>query len=78
LEAQQRLTGTIRMWRPEQKFGFVFSPEANVDFFLHENDLSPKNLPRILVGHVVEFAPTQSEKGYRAFAAVIVSDAVTS
>jgi cold shock CspA family protein len=76
LEAE-RLTGIIRMWRPEKKFGFVFSPEADVEFFLHENDLLPKNRPQILVGHTVEFFPTQSERGYRAIGAVITSD-VTS
>ena len=72
--AEERLVGTIRMWRPLQKFGFVFSPEADVDFFIHESDLPATNLPRILVGHVVEFSPTQSERGFQACDARFLSD----
>lgn len=71
---EERLVGTIRMWRPDKKFGFVFSPEADVEFFLHESDLPATNLPRILVGHVVEFSPTQSEQGFRAEDARFLSD----
>jgi cold shock CspA family protein len=70
----QRLIGIIRSWKPLLKYGFVFSPDDDVEFFLHENDLMPKNKPKVLVGHTVEFSPSQSEKGYRALDAVITSD----
>jgi cold shock CspA family protein len=73
LEAE-RFTGIIRMWRPDKKYGFVFSSQDDVEFFLHENDLLPKNKPKVLVGHTVEFSPSQSENGYRALNAVITSD----
>jgi cold shock CspA family protein len=77
LEAQQRLTGTIRSWKPKQLYGFIFSPEAEVEFFMHTSELPAENRPQVLVGHTVEFSPTQSEKGYRAFDVRFVSD-VTS
>ena len=75
MEAQAtRLTGIIRSWKPLQKYGFVFSPDDDVEFFLHENDLLPRNKPQVLVGHTVTFFPSKSENGYRALNAVITSD----
>jgi cold shock CspA family protein len=71
LEAQ-RLTGIIRSWKPQQMYGFVFSPEADVDFFLHDSNLDTRNRPQVLVGHIIEFSPTQSEKGFKAYDAIFV------
>lgn len=72
-----RLTGIIRSWKPLQKYGFVLSPDDDVEFFLHENDLMPRNKPQVLVGHTVTFFPSKSERGFRAIGAVIVAADVT-
>jgi cold shock CspA family protein len=77
LEAE-RLIGTIRSWKPEKLYGFIFSPEADVDFFFHDSNLDARNRPQVLVGHTVEFTPTQNEKRYKAYDCVFLDADVTS
>lgn len=59
------MTGIIKKWEPNKKFGFIRADGAGADFFFH---LSECVLPlaEITTGRRVEFDETETSRGLRA------------
>lgn len=60
------MTGSIKNYLYQKKFGFILGDD-NKDYFFHESALvSPSQISQIVDGALVEFEPTVSPKGYKA------------
>lgn len=60
------MTGSIKNYLPQKRFGFILGDD-NKDYFFHENALlSSSQASQIMDGALVEFEPTVSPKGYKA------------
>lgn len=69
------MTGHIKYFLPQKKFGFIKGADGK-DYFFHESSLvTPSQSSNIIEDALVEFDPDVTPKGYRARRVIIKSTA---
>ena len=70
---QERLTGVLKMWHTEKRFGFIKLDRRDPDLFCHWSDWDGDPAPA--VGMRVSFLRVESDRGPRAVEIVPLVDA---
>ena len=68
---EARIRGELRKWSTAG-FGFIVSSVSGTDYFLHRTQIKPGDREKLMVGHILEFTPVETERGIQAFEAEIV------
>jgi CspA family cold shock protein len=63
MAAANRVTGTVKWFNPEKRYGFI-RPDEGPDIFVHQNDIRGAGI--LAAGDRVEFTITEGPRGPRA------------